>query len=449
MQLNSGLSGPSTSACDCKRKESLKHLNGDREKEAMEGQKEDDMIQITKTCMGEEKQAKRRQTDLSIESGQKCLAHSDNEEKDTSQTCLCSRCESEATSNTSHLAEKCGQVQLTFTNVETEEQQPQITAAFSLSDDQETVERKRRRLSGHGSHLPLESCKSKSAFNMDSLLSTCEEMVVPEEESLGSNVKKVQLVLFGSTSQETCSLIDDGKRQVSPAGTEGLLWPPEVLSVDVGAQRENSSSTVPKGRNSIKLQLHEQWKRCYHPPQSSRRSKLKAQTHTAFSSSVKPTNTQKLLTASKKSIWSVNRNANCRLSLKRRRVFLSGQLKEREPMKEQDGVREPEDRMKMKGHQKDAALQENVLKFKVLPNTFCFRDGFNEKKQTSDSVSNKPVLDKGKHKDSGNTVKGKGEWFPPHSEKGCLRPKIPAPKTSGLFHEFQRKYKKMTKPSVE
>ncbi|XP_044047876.1 uncharacterized protein si:ch211-106e7.2 [Siniperca chuatsi] len=384
-----------------------------------------------------------------------------------------SNSESKVARQMSELEENCGQAQLTSTSVpksslESEEEQTQISATpalqttFSLSGKHETVKRKQKTLSSYDGFSPFlkksKKCKPPVVDSQPALegISKCRKVFVDatDSEPLASNVRTVELVLFGSAPQDKCALIGGRKRHISSPVSDGVPRPPEVLTVNLSPLRRKSSETVPAGEYSIKRVIYEKWRRGFPPTKIRCRSKLKTQKCTFASLSgvnlrkaeIGPTNTEELPVSSETRIW--NRNSKRCLSLKRRRSLSNGLKPGGEKMrKDMVSLKHPADQERSNAENGSHAVmplqQNDVLRFSVLPNTFNFKDGSNGRKEPNDPVPDKPDLFEGKNESHNKTaIRAKGTW--------CLKPEkyhpllsSPAPKTSSLFLEFQKKYKEM------
>lgn len=354
------------------------------------------------------------QGQLSIGSMQSSISVSCDKEIETPPSS-----ESEVGSHISDLEANCRPAQLTSTDVASEssletEEQTQISemaapeATFSLSGKHETVERKRKRLSSHDRCLSIfkKSKTCKSPVDVDSQPSTRREVLVDptESEPLASNSRPVQLVLFGSAPQVKCGLIGSRKRHISSPGamSDGMTRPPEVLSVNLSPFRRNYSPSIPMQEHSVKQRIHEKW-RSFSPTSTRCRRKQKTQkcnfasvsgVNLKRAATFGPNVTEKLLLSSEMRIRNWNRNAKHGLSLKSRR-FLSDRLKQGEEKTEKNAItlNQPADQEISNAENESHAimpLQENdVLRFSVLPNTFNFKDGSNQRRETNDPVSSK------------------------------------------------------------
>ncbi|XP_035521386.1 uncharacterized protein si:ch211-106e7.2 [Morone saxatilis] len=379
---------------------------------------------------------------------------------------LCST-ESKAASQMSGLEETCGQIQLTSTDVAESSSQTEISGTAALqttlshNGKRETVERKRKRLGSHDRFPPFLSNKSKPPEDVDSQPSKCSKVLIDATDSkpLASNGRSVQLVLFGSASQDKCVSNSSRKRYVSPAGavSYGVARPSEILNVYLSPLKKQSGQTVRTEEHSVKPYIYEKW-RHFLPTKIRHRSKLKTQ-KCAFASLSEaslmktetgaPATSKKLPVSSEMSPWS--RNTKRCLSLRKRRSLSNG-LKCREKTKK-DAVtlKQPADKERSNnenGSYHVMSKGNNVLKFSVLPKTFIFKDGSNEGKETNDPVSNKPGLDEGKDKNPNKTVTtgNIGTWYPDPEKKSCPLSLRPVHKTSSLFEEFQKQYMMMTQP---
>lgn len=345
----------------------------------------------------------------------------------------------------SDLEEDCGQAQLTSPNVSPLKTKGQISATAApqtFSCKHETVDQ--------GSQQLLEG------------ISKCMKVSVnaADGEPPASNVRTVELVLFGTATQEKCVLVGGHKNHRSSPQTvsDEVPKPPEVLSVSLSPLKRKPSATVPTGEYSVKRWIHEKWRKSFPPIRIKYRSKLKTQKHTLSKVSLKKTersgsaNTEELPASSEMSIWNGNNKRS--LSLKRRRSLSHGfKLGEKKTKKDEVTLKQPavHERSKAEnGSQTVVPLQENnVLRFSVLPNTFSFKDASNGIKDTTNDVSDKADLAGADDESPGVPVKrAMGTWYPnPEKQYIPLRPS-PVPKTSSIFHEYQKKYtKKMQPPS--
>ncbi|XP_031138909.1 uncharacterized protein si:ch211-106e7.2 isoform X2 [Sander lucioperca] len=376
--------------------------------------------------------------------------------KSSMQSCtlVSSDCsESEVASKMSDLSENCGQARLTSTTVtepslENEEEQTQVSTTDALqkawSGKHETVERKRKRSSSQDQFFPIFN-KSKK----------CKSLA--DGEFSASNVRTVELVPYGSTSQNNCVLISGRKSHISyPEVVSGAApKPPKVITVKLSPLKRMSSETVPTGRHTVKRNLYDKWSRSLPPTKIRHRSKLKAMCTFAsfFGGGLKkaktagPANTQQLQVSSE--MRTRNGNTKPCLSLKRRRTLSNGLKRGEErtkkytvtlgqPAKQERSVAE-------NGGRPVPPLQNNVLKFSVLPNTFNFKDGSNGTKETNDPVTDKADLVEGKDQSQNKTVtSARGTWFPNPEKKYS-----PLTKTGSVFYEFQKKYMERTQPSMD
>ena len=320
----------------------------------------------------------------------------------------------------SDLEEDCGQAQLTFTDVgvstsETEEEQTQLSAmaamqtTFSHSDPLENVKKRKRQSSHDGSFLSLKkSNKCKLPGIVDSEPSACKEVSIDETDSelLASKVRAVQLALFGSAPKDKSVLIGGRKRRnSSPAVVpDGVPTPPRIISVKLSPLKKKLSDTVPTGEQSVKWRIHEKWRRSLPLTTVRRQTKLKTWKCTFSSSSgfgikkaeaVVPTNTERPPVSSETRISSSNHGTVHCMSLKKRWRSLPARLKHGEETKRKYRVtlKQPADQERSNaehGSKAGRPLQENnILRFSVLPNTFDFKDGSNDRKETNDSVPSK------------------------------------------------------------
>ncbi|TDH09308.1 hypothetical protein EPR50_G00085300 [Perca flavescens] len=357
--------------------------------------------------------------------------------------------ESEVASKISDLDKNCGQARLTSTTVtesslEKEEEPTQISTTADLqkawSGKPETVERKRKRSSSQDRFFPIfkksKKCKSRG-----------------DAEFSASNVRTVELVPYGSTSQNKCVLINGRKSHISYPDAGAGPKPPKVITVKLSPLKRLSSETAPTGRHTVQGKLYDKWSRSLPPTKIRRRSKLKAMCTFAslFGGGLKkaktagPATTHQLQVSSEMRI----RNGTTKPcpSLKRRRSLSHG-LKRGEERTKKVALDQPakqERREAENGGHPVPPVKNNVLKFSVLPNTFDFKDGSNGTKETNDPVPDKADLVEGKDNSQNKTVtSARGTWFPNPERKYS-----PLTKTGSVFYEFQKKYMERTQPSTD
>ncbi|XP_037538670.1 uncharacterized protein si:ch211-106e7.2 [Nematolebias whitei] len=271
---------------------------------------------------------------------------------------------------------------------------------------------------------------------------------ISEAQPSSSEAKTVELVLFGSGQKEQGSLPENKKRDtLSPSIFFVKYRPPAVLSVNLDPPRRKSLDTVGPETYSAKQLIYERWRKTFHPTlngsfMKSLRNKLKRQKHLSAS----------LSSSLKKQQWSASSKVQVPdgtsknpQSLKRRRSF--SLLRRREKVKrrrysvtlEQPANRE--EKGTQNGNPAVKPLLENiVLKFSVLPDTFHFKDESSRVKDTSDSVSGmpEPQDDQSPQKSDPNNATSKDVWY--STTKQCQP--LPAPQMDSLFHEYQKIYKK-------
>ncbi|XP_023271265.1 uncharacterized protein LOC111661819 [Seriola lalandi dorsalis] len=382
---------------------------------------------------------------------------------------------SEAASHMSDPEEDCAQAQLTSTDVaesslEMKKGQTEISAkaslqtTFSFSRSHERVERKRKTLSSNEQSFPfLKKLKNyRPSVNLDaqpvSKGSTCKKGFVDaaDSESSASDVRTVELVLFGSSHQGKGVLTRDRKHHFSSLGSlsEAVERPPAVLFVALNPSRRKSS--VPALEHSVKHSIYEKWRRSYLPTKIRHRRKLTTKKYTSLSGvnlkkveTAVPTNTKELPDASERR--TCNGNTKRSLSLKRRKSFANN-LGEENMMNHAVTLERPhQERSDAEdGSHAVMPLEENsVLKFSVLPNTFNFVDGSKRRKESTDPVSDNADFVERKDKSPCITIlRAKGTWFARPEKKYYPLHSPSVPKTSIVFQEFQKKYIEKTQPST-
>lgn len=278
-----------------------------------------------------------------------------------------------------------------------------IQETLILGSKCETVERKHKRLGSHDEFFPIfkKPNKCKPSGDVDSKPSTNSKVLVDpdEHETLATNVRVVQLVLFGSASQNKCGLTDSRKRRVSSpgVGSDGELKPPEVLAVKLSPLRRKSSESLPKLERSVKQRVYEKW-RSFIMTLPGHKRKQKTQKCASGSLSgaslkrasvVGSTNTKKPPVSSDLSIRNWKRNASRCMSLKRKTPFSDQPGQGKEKMQRSAFTADHRSRFENKSHVVKPIQETSVLKFSVLPTTFNFQDGSNQGKETEDPVPSK------------------------------------------------------------
>ncbi|TMS05966.1 hypothetical protein E3U43_005216 [Larimichthys crocea] len=243
------------------------------------------------------------------------------------------------------------------------------------------VERKRKRSGSHESFFPLhkKSNKCNPPDNVNSQPSTDKKVLTDDTEPSSSNVKSIQLVLFGSAQD---SRVNKRRHISSSATVSGVLMPPKYLSVNLSPLSRKLSETVPTKEYTVKRWIYEKWRRSLPPIKIQCRSKLKTQ-KCAFSS------------------FSGVKNPKHRLSLTRRRSLpdnlKSGKEKTKMDVVPLEQPADKDSRNTKNGSHGGKPHQENsVLTFNVLPSTFNFKNRSNEGKEINGSFTNKTALDEGK-----------------------------------------------------
>lgn len=321
-----------------------------------------------------------------------------------------------------------------------------LQTSLNFNFKHKTAERKRKRLSSDDEFFlsPKKSKKSKPAVDVDSQNvpeKKCRKVSVDvaEAQPFVSSVKTVELMLFGSASQE--------KSQISyPEGdSHAPRRAPKVVSVDLCPLR---CKIVDRGEYSVKHLIHEKWRKSYQPINIGHKIKRKKQKCSSTSSSGEGLKKEKHRAQRSKTASSKTRDlggtTKHRRSLKKRRKH-SKRLRFEEAATKKDDVtlHQPaaQERIGNEGQDVMPLHENNVLRFSVLPNTFTFKDKSSRRKETTHYVSGKPDhAEENNQRPSKAVVKAKGKWYS-HPEKKYKPLKSPGvPKTSSIFHEFQKKY---------
>lgn len=292
--------------------------------------------------------------------------------------------------------ENCGQVYLKLAEKakSTLESKGQTQTAYHQSSHcvrNKQTKTKRNRQSGLDLLFPelkmQKKCKRSIELDSD----------IPEAQPSSSEVKTVELVLFGSGQKEQGSLPENKKSDtLSPSIFFVKYRPPAVLSVNLDPPRRKSLDTVSPETYSAKQLIYERWRNTFHPTLNgsfikSLRKKLKRQKHLSASISSSSKKQQWLASSEVQVPDGTSKNHQ---SLKRRRSL--SLLRRREQVKRRRysvTLEQPANQEEKETQNRNPAIKpllENiVLKFSVLPNTFHFKDGSGRMKDTSDSVSGK------------------------------------------------------------
>ncbi|XP_037110564.1 uncharacterized protein si:ch211-106e7.2 isoform X2 [Syngnathus acus] len=256
---------------------------------------------------------------------------------------------------------------------------------ISIAGTHETDERKRKRLSNPNSIFPYLKklmCKNVESHGVNVSKNNINES---DDEPLVSIKKTVKLVLFGSVQQE---------KRASNNHDSGLLKPPKVVFATVDSKKKLCSGG-PKSFGS-------------------------ASRNTLSQSQIKLGSNMKLSTNKEKTKCTDDKDLAARQS---------------------QSVKQDK-RKNESGHQADVTIQENVLKFNVLPTTFSFEDESSGAKATTEDSSDKPSSEyttENPHKKS-----RLGTWspFPVKKVHGAES------NSSGVFAEYQKKYVERSKSSI-
>ncbi|XP_061532710.1 uncharacterized protein si:ch211-106e7.2 [Phycodurus eques] len=254
----------------------------------------------------------------------------------------------------------------------------------------ETDGRKRKRRNNANSVFPY--LKKLMNKNMDSHevedVSKTKIVVGSDRETLADK-RTVQLKLFGSLPQEKCILV----------------------------HRHNESTTPP---NVVYARVDEQ--------------KLDKSGLNSFGSATKRTlsQTKKKLGAKMKAIRD------------RQKKFGSQNYK---PVVDQQRKSFKHDRRtKETGTQAVLPIQENVLKFSVLPNSFSFEDESAGERERTENSSDEPLSESGKKSPNKKSRVDVWSHFPV-KESSSVHP-VPGSKSADVFAEYQKKYTEKSQPSV-
>lgn len=275
------------------------------------------------------------------------------------------RSDSEVGSQISDLELNCRQA---LSSLETEEQPRMNALEETVAVDHETAGRKQDRPSSPDHFFPIFKKSKKN----------------PRTEPLASNI--VQLVLFGSAPQAKDGLISSRKRHNSLP--DKVMGPPEVLSVDINPVRRHSCESMPtQETKSVKDRIHENWRRSFVPTSTPCRRTWKTQ---RVSSS--PTGSPVTVKLPSPEMRTLNwkEKAQRHPSLKSSR-FLFGRRKQEETMEKSTvPTNQPTDQERGNAENENCAPQKHsVLSFSVLPSTFNFKCGSNQRTDSNNPIPSK------------------------------------------------------------
>ncbi|XP_026222179.1 uncharacterized protein si:ch211-106e7.2 isoform X2 [Anabas testudineus] len=388
--------------------------------------------------------------------------HSDDSKQDIKKVLS-----SEDINQTSDRGEDCAQAEQTSSSVtetllESQEEKTLVgvTPALQAPSKCGTVESKRETLISDDRIFPIFQKKLKKRKLPVDLASQPVVKGVkykkdfdeaPHSESPVSIVKTVQLVLFGSASQEKSVLHGIRKSHVlSPQSLSNGAWmAPKLLTVKVGALR--GKTNVPPAPYSVKQQIYEKWRSSFPPTELRLRRKLKTPKCTTASFSgvsvkkaetARPTNNRELPVSSKMSLC--NKRTKRSLSLKKRNS-LSSSIKAGEDEAKKD-VKLKQTAYEEKNYADGGncavmSRQENTgLTFVVLPNSFKFNYESSGRKKTTPPVSDTPNLIE--ETDKSPSTKGTQNTS---EKKYCPLPLRPVSITSSPLQMFSKeKHRKYT-----
>ncbi|XP_041852120.1 uncharacterized protein si:ch211-106e7.2 [Melanotaenia boesemani] len=269
---------------------------------------------------------------------------------------------------------------------------------------------------------------------------------VSDVQRSASEVKTVELVLFGSAKHEKGALSRNTKSHISSSAKLPYEnTPPTVLSVNLNHLRRNSVEAPSAPDYSVKKLIYEKWRKSL-PPMSlsmARGHRKKWKIQRSFSAPLYTMSLKRRKQPVPSEMIVSDGNGKCRLKRKRRSLSNWHSPKEVKKRRYSVVLGQPADkeRSNTENESQDAMpLQENiVLKFSVLPNTFSFMDGSTWRNETTIPASDKAELAEEKDRTSNKAVKSKvQQWYPPPQKQYQL----PVPRNVGLFNEYQKKYKK-------
>lgn len=258
----------------------------------------------------------------------------------------------------------------------------------------------------------------------------------------GGRVETAELVLFGSKHKKTAS----GSSQQSHVPSthtlahsflEKTVEAPKRLYVKFNhSTKSNKQEAEPSGKDSVKKRIHENWRNSF------------------------PLTTIRLKRKNKRfAIVSANHGTTINLSSVKRKDKRFGSKRKSQDSNHGQCHKKKRvcvDERAMTTTQKpvDAEarpLQENVLKFNVLPNTFNFKEGSRDTDSKPDSKADEktvPVSAEGSPFIVPAEGGSKGAWCDESTTKSTPQSTASVLESTGLFQEFQRRFK-MRQASTE
>ncbi|XP_077372195.1 protein AMN1 homolog [Festucalex cinctus] len=266
-------------------------------------------------------------------------------------------------------------------------QQIKFSAMSESQTDVKTIERKRKRLSNPNSIFPyLKKLMNKP---LDSHEVSKSESVVGSDGDPSVSDGTVQLMLFGSLPQENQALMSHRNETTKP---------PKVIFAKVDSKKKNSLSC---GSNS-------------------------------FGSDTKSALSQ----------MKIKLGTKMGLIMGKRKKFHSSGDKDLVGQQHQSIQH---DRTNDNGTKADLPIQENVLKFSVLPTSFSFEAESSGPKETMEHSSDEPSSDsEGKRPNMKSRVDLRSHF--PIKESSSLQ-QHRVSKSSGVFAEYQKKYMQKSQSS--
>lgn len=262
------------------------------------------------------------------------------------------------------------------------------------------------------------------------------------KSKISGRVETAELALFGSMHKNTAS--ESGQqshlpssRTLTHSSSEKTLEAPKRLYVKFNpSAKSNKQEAEPSGKDSVRKRIHENWRNSF------------------------PLATIRLKRKNKKfAIVSANHGTTIHLSsIKRKDKRVGSKRKSQDSNNGQchKKKRVCVDERAMTTTQKpvDAEarpLQENVLKFNVLPNTFNFKEGSRDTDSKPDSKADEkiaPVSAEGSPCIVPAEGGSKGAWCDESTTNSTPQSTASVLESTGLFQEFQRRFK-MRQASTE
>lgn len=248
-----------------------------------------------------------------------------------------------------------------------------------------------------------------------------------------SNVRHVQLLLFGSAQQEKCSSLSTRRSHLLSLESfpEKALPPPRRIYVKMSPSKRISEPDY-LGRNSVKRRIHENWRKSF-PPTTIKLRRKKKKFNVISPAKTNSHQEKDIQVNSKRKVSDAGDN-KCH---KRKRSRCDRKLEQSDYV--QDFKKPVNDEL--------LPQQENTLKFNVLPSTFSFKGGSNNSDCMTDTATDAKSVSP-KAKDKKPAEKTQGTWCGDSRKNYPLR-SASVSETKNVFQEFQKRYKMMSQTTID